>query len=289
MGIMRLPIFYPHFRHGSTLIFILHLKKMGNSIQHKKARQLQMSQRAVCVPVQLSLDLHSVLEGEHQPPIVVGRGLLHHRQPKGVVKLRDASLPLMYSEHGPADDVSSGLPLLFLLLEGVHPGLGFLVPRHIAIVAFGIFILTLCAPGVLLDAPLGQFCYHRNPLEQLVQLCVNGGAVGEVVLHDAAVLQQSVLAVQQLIERYQEPGLDVLLHQMRSAALFPVAELAVALPDNPAVLAVGVPDLGAVVAAAIAACQRQAENVDFRRNRMSFFGGQHSSVYSPYTPLHLPA
>ena len=36
-------------------------------------------------------------------------------------------------------------------------------------------------------------------------------------------------------------------------------------------------------------CQRQAENVDFRRNRMSFFGGQHSSVYSPYTPLHLPA
>ncbi|MDE6839724.1 MAG: hypothetical protein K2P49_02530, partial [Oscillospiraceae bacterium] len=25
-------------------------------------------------------------------------------------------------------------------------------------------------------------------------------------------------------------------------------------------------------------CQRQAENVDFRRNRMSFFGGQHSSV-----------
>ena len=36
-------------------------------------------------------------------------------------------------------------------------------------------------------------------------------------------------------------------------------------------------------------CQRQAENVDFRRNRMSFFGGQHSSVYSPYTPLRLPA
>ena len=36
-------------------------------------------------------------------------------------------------------------------------------------------------------------------------------------------------------------------------------------------------------------CQRQAENVDFRRNGMSFFGGQHSSVYSPYAPLHLPA
>ncbi len=40
---------------------------------------------------------------------------------------------------------------------------------------------------------------------------------------------------------------------------------------------------------ALLVCQRQAENVDFRRNRMSFFGGQHSSVYSPYTPLHLPA
>ena len=36
-------------------------------------------------------------------------------------------------------------------------------------------------------------------------------------------------------------------------------------------------------------CQRQAENVDFRRNGMSFFGGQHGGVYSPYTPHHLPA
>ena len=37
------------------------------------------------------------------------------------------------------------------------------------------------------------------------------------------------------------------------------------------------------------ACQRQPENVDFRRNRMSFFGGQHSGVYSPYTQSHLLA
>ena len=76
-----------------------------------------------------------------------------------------------------------------------------------------------------------------------------------MVLHDAAVLQQSILAVQQLIERRQEPGLDILLHQMRGAALFLVAEFAVTLPDNPAVLAVGMPDLGAVVAAAVAADQ----------------------------------
>jgi len=58
-----------------------------------------------------------------------------------------------------------------------------------------------------------------------------------------------------LIERCQEPGLDVLLHQMRSAALFLVAELSVALPDNAAVLAVGVPDLGSIVTAAVAADQ----------------------------------
>lgn len=209
--------------------------------------------------IQLSLNLQPVLEGEHQPPIVVDRGLLHHRQPESVVKLRDASLSLMYSEHELADDVGSGLPLLFLLLEGVHLGLGFLVPCHIPIVAFGVLLLALCAPGVLLDAPLGQFRHHRDLPEQLVQFHVNGGAVGEVVLHDAAILQQSVLAVQQLIERGQEPGLDVLLHQMRSAALFLVAELAVALPDNPAVLAVGVPDLGAVVAATVAADQAGGE------------------------------
>jgi len=36
-------------------------------------------------------------------------------------------------------------------------------------------------------------------------------------------------------------------------------------------------------------CQRQRENVDFRRNEMSFFAGWHSGVYSPYAPLHLPA
>ena len=42
-------------------------------------------------------------------------------------------------------------------------------------------------------------------------------------------------------------------------------------------------------ASALEYCQRQPENVDFRRNRMSFFGGQHSGVYSPYTQSHLLA
>ena len=166
----------------------------------------------MCVPIQLSLNLQPVLEGKHQQPIVVGCGLLHHRQPESVVKLRDTSLPFMHSEHEPANDVGSGLPLLFLLLEGVHLGLGFLVPRHIAVVPFGIRLLALGAPGVLLDAPLGQLRHHRDLPEQFVQFRVNGRAVGEVVLHDAAILQQSVLAAQQLIECRQKPGLDVLLH-----------------------------------------------------------------------------
>ena len=31
------------------------------------------------------------------------------------------------------------------------------------------------------------------------------------------------------------------------------------------------------------------QNVDFRRNGMSFFAGQHTGVIQPYTPRHLPA
>ena len=38
------------------------------------------AQSALCI--QLSLNLHPILEGEHQPPIVVGCGFLHHRQPE---------------------------------------------------------------------------------------------------------------------------------------------------------------------------------------------------------------
>ena len=35
-------------------------------------------------------------------------------------------------------------------------------------------------------------------------------------------------------------------------------------------------------------CQRQLEIVNFRRNKMSFFGGRHSSLYSPFQQPHLP-
>ena len=88
----------------------------------------------------LSFNLHPILEGEHQPSIMVGSCFLHHGQPKGIVKLSNAILQLMQSEHEPADEVSFGLPLLFLLLEGIHPGLGLFIPCHIAVVAFGVLI-----------------------------------------------------------------------------------------------------------------------------------------------------
>lgn len=85
----------------------------------------------MCALVSLCLNLHPVLGGEHQPPIVVGCGFLCHRQPESVVKLRDTNLPLMQGKHKSADDVGLGLPLFFLLLEGIHPGLGLFVPRNI--------------------------------------------------------------------------------------------------------------------------------------------------------------
>ena len=236
----------------TTVIIISQRRHKSN----KKSPPACRDQRGVvCSSMQLSLNLHPILESEHQPPIMVSRGFLNHRQPESVVKLRDADLSLMHSEHKSTNKVCLGLPLLFLFLEVILPGLGVLVPRNIAVVPFGVLILALGATGVLLDTPLGQLRHHRDFTEQLVQFCVNSRAVGDVILHDAAVFQQGILAIQQLVERSQEPGLNVLLQQMRRAALFLVAELAITLPDNPAVLAVGVPDLGSIVTAAVAADQ----------------------------------
>lgn len=59
-----------------------------------------MNRRVMYIRIQLPLDLHPVLKSEHQPSIVAGRGLLHHRQPGGAVELRNACLPLMQGEHG---------------------------------------------------------------------------------------------------------------------------------------------------------------------------------------------
>ena len=81
-----------------------------------------------------------------------------------------------------------------------------------------------------------------------------------MALHQAAVLQQSVFAAEQFVESHQEPGLDVLLHQMGRPALFRALELPVALPDGAAVLAVGVPHLGAVEGAAVAADDAGGKN-----------------------------
>ncbi len=65
--------------------------------------------------------------------------------------------------------------------------------------------------GVLLNAPLGQFGHYLNLTEQPIQFSVYGRAVGEVALHQAAILQQSVLATQQLVKGGEESLLDVLL------------------------------------------------------------------------------
>ena len=202
----------------------------------------------------------TILEGEHQPPIVVCRGLLHHRQPEPFVKLGNGIAALGQFKHKSADGICLYQPLVFLFLECAQLGLCRIVSGHITVIAFGVLLLTLRAPGVFLDTPLGQLRHHRNLSEQLVQFRVNGSAVGEVVLHNAAVPQQSPLAVQQLVERYQKPGLDILLHQMRGAARFLTIELFVALPDGAAVLAVGVPDLGTVESAAVAADDAGGEN-----------------------------
>lgn len=95
------------------------------------------SQWVVCIRILFFLNLHPILESEHQIPIVMDRDFLHHCQPERVFRLRNANLPLMEGEHNPADDICCGLPLFLLLLEDVHPVLGFLISRHITVVAFG--------------------------------------------------------------------------------------------------------------------------------------------------------
>ena len=149
-----------------------------------------------------------------------------------------------------------GQPLAFLFLECVQLGLCRIVPGHIAVVTFSVLLLALRALGIFLDAPLGQFRHHCNLSEQLFQFRVNGGTVGKVILHNAAVRQQSVFVIQQLIERRQKPSLDVLLLQMGRLAFPLPSELLVALPNGAAVFAVG----GTVKAAAVAADDAGGEN-----------------------------
>ena len=206
----------------------------------------------VCSSMQLSLNFGAVLESEYHPAIVKGCGLFHHRQPEALVKFSQFAISLGKGEHEPADGLRLHQPLILLLLERIQLGLRRIVPGHIDVVAFSVFLLTLGALGVLLDTSLGQLRHHLDLLAQCLQLGINGGAVGEVALHQAAIVQQGVSAAEQLVEGYQEPGRDVLLQQMGRPALFLALELSVALPDSAAVLAVGVPHLGAVEGAAVA-------------------------------------
>ena len=140
-----------------------------------------------------------------------GCGLVHHCQPEALVKFGQFAISLREGEHETADVFSLHQPLILLLLERVQLGLRRIVPGNIAVVAFCVFLPALGATSVLLDTPLGQLRHHLDLLLQFLQLGIDGRAVGEVALHDTAIFQQRVPATEQLVEGYQEPGLDVLL------------------------------------------------------------------------------
>lgn len=80
--------------------------------------------------MQLSLNFGAVLESEHQPAIVKGCGLLHHRQPETLVKFGQFTISLGEGEHEPADGLRFHQPLILLLLERIQLGLRRIVPGH---------------------------------------------------------------------------------------------------------------------------------------------------------------
>ena len=70
--------------------------------------------------IQLSLNLGAILEGEHKPPIVEGRGFVHYRQPESLVKFSQFAISLRESEHETADVFGLRQPLILLLLECIQ-------------------------------------------------------------------------------------------------------------------------------------------------------------------------
>ncbi len=195
------------------------------------------------------------LELKGQPPVPLDGHGVDDREPEPVIKLSDRFAVLCQLEHKAADVLGLGFPLGFCRLELLQLGLGGFVPLCQAVVAFQVSGLVLCRGGIFLDAPLGQLGHHLHFGKERRNLAVQGAGVGQRRLHGAALIQQPLFIRHQRIEGIQEPGLDLLLSQVRCLALFFTGELAVASPDGAPVFVGGMPDLGAEESAAIPADQ----------------------------------
>lgn len=103
------------------------------------------------------------------------------------------------------------------------------------------------------NAALGQFCHHIDLCEQALDFCINARAVRQRGLHQAAVLKDAVLAVDNGVEGSNEPHFNGFLVQMRSFAFVFTLEFAVALPDDPAIFRGRVPDFRAEVGTTVTA------------------------------------
>ena len=183
------------------------------------------------------------LELKDQPPIPMDGHGVDDREPEPVIELGDEVAVLRQLEHEAADVLGLGFPLGLCRLELLQLGLGGFVPLRQTVVTFQIGGLVLGGGRVLLDAPFGQLGHHLHFGQKGRYLAVQGAGVGKRRLHGAALVQQPLFVRNQRIEGIQEPGLDLLLSQVRCLALFLAGELAVAPPDGAPVFVGGMPDL----------------------------------------------
>ena len=130
------------------------------------------------------------------------------------------------------------------------PRYGF-VPLGQRLVPFEVGFLGLGGGCVLLNDCPNQLLYHLGFLIQLFDPGIQGIEVGKGPTHQFAVLKDLLSVAHQAVVGNDER----LLEERWGTAFFLIPELAVAVPDRPAVLVRGVPDLGAVEAAAVLAYQ----------------------------------
>ena len=198
---------------------------------------------SICAILQSGRNLMPRLELKGQPPITVNSHGVDDREPKPVIKLREGLSVLRQFEHKAANVLGLGFPLGLFRLEFLQLGFGGFVPFCQTIVAFQIGGLILCGGGILLNAPLGQLGHHLHFGKKRRNPAVQGAGISKRRLHGAALIQQLLFVRHQRIKGIQEPGLDLLLGQVRCLALFFAGELAVAPPDGAPVFVGGMPDL----------------------------------------------